>query len=536
MSLSGIEKIGLTIVGTVAGFVTGGPTGAAWGFNIAQGVIEYDSYRLQKKMQSQSTASKQQGIQTNVTSTAGSMPIIYGETKVGVKIVDIRQDPSDVDILAIVGAFAVAPDGGNATAQQGIQGVARVYFDEKLAITGPTIGANDASDNPRSDGVQSWLGTAGGTFGGNLWCEYMIHDGDDSQTYDYKLNDTFSSSGTASGAWGTQTRGTGIAYIVLWLHYKDDVFVNGIPQVTLRVQGNKVADCEDLTADVAYSTNPANCIYDFMTSKRYGMGIPRYMMDAGTSSSSFKVAKDHCDESVTVSGPGDLTNRYTCNGFLDSSASPMENLQQLLTSCQGRIVVSDGKYRLIQRKATSAETFELNTDNIVGQWSFARAGIEDTANIVNAKFVDLAQNYQPMDITWPQPVNDNPYLTLDAGFKNELNIELPFTKDAYMAHMIAAQTMLETRADITCTVVCQREALKLEVGQVVNVNHPTPNFTDKTFWVEQIRVRPDGLVQLALKEYVAATYTVPVAELKVAMVTHDTPGRYADDVDPDPQS
>ena len=171
MSLSGIEKIGLTIVGTVAGFVTGGPTGAAWGFNIAQGVIEYDSYRLQKKMQSQSTASKQQGIQTNVTSTAGSMPIIYGETKVGVKIVDIRQDPSDVDILAIVGAFAVAPDGGNATAQQGIQGVARVYFDEKLAITGPTIGANDASDNPRSDGVQSWLGTAGGTFGGNLWCE-----------------------------------------------------------------------------------------------------------------------------------------------------------------------------------------------------------------------------------------------------------------------------------------------------------------------------------------------------------------------------
>ena len=291
------KSIGLTIIGTAIGAYIGAPglgaalKGAFVGFNIAQSVIQYDSYRMQKDMTSRSVTDAQQSIQVNATSTESSLPIIYGQAKVGLKIIDIRQDPSDADVLAVVGAFALAPDGGNATAEQGIQSVAKIFFDDRLAINLPTIGTNDASNNPYDSGVQSWLGTAGGTFGTNLWCEYMLHDGDDAQTYDYKLNDTFSSSGTADGAWGTQSRGTGIAYAAFWLYYKDDVFVNGIPNITMIVQGNKVADVSNLTAAYRYSTNPADCIFDYMTSKRYGLGIPISKMDAGVSGDSFTLAQ-----------------------------------------------------------------------------------------------------------------------------------------------------------------------------------------------------------------------------------------------------
>ena len=535
------KSIGLTIIGTAIGAYIGAPglgaalKGAFVGFNIAQSVIQYDSYRMQKDMASRSVTDQQQGIQVNATSTESSLPIIYGQAKVGLKIVDIRQDPSDADVLAIVGAFALAPDGGNATAEQGINGVVDVFFDERLAIDGPTVGTNDASNNPYDSGVQSWLGTAGGTFGTNLWCEYMLHDGDDAQTYDYKLNDTFSSSGTAAGAWGTQSRGTGIAYGVFWLYYKDDVFVNGIPNITMIVQGNKVADVSDLTAAYRYSTNPADCIFDFMTSKRYGLGIPISKMDAG-SGSSFATAQTHCNDSVTVPSGHSLSDRYTCNGFLDSAANPMENLQKLLTSCQGRIVFEGGKYKLIQRKTASAETFELNTDNIVGDWNFQRSGIDDTYNSVNATYIDDLQNYQPQDVTWPLPTDTNTYQAADGGFKNEMNVELSFTDDEYMAHMIAAQTMLETRADMSCTVVAQREALKLAVGDVVNVTHATPNWSDQTMWVEQIKLRQDGLVMLSLKEYASATYTIPTAQTRRTIVAHSTPGAYSTDTNPDPQN
>ena len=226
----------------------------------------------------------------------------------------------------------------------------------------------------------------------------------------------------------------------------------------------------------------------------------------------------------------------TCNGFLDSAANPMENLQKLLTSCQGRIVFEGGKYKLIQRKTTSAETFALNTDNIVGDWSFQRSGIDDTHNSINATFIDDLQNYQPNDLTFPLPTATNTYQAADGGYKNEMNIELAFTDDEYMTHMIAAQTMLETRADMSCTVVAQREALKLSVGDVVNVTHATPAWSNQPMWVEQIKLRQDGLVMLSLKEYDSDTYTIPAAQPRRTVVAHSTPGAYSTDTNPDPQN
>ena len=105
-------------------------------------------------------------------------------------------------------------------------------------------------------------------------------------------------------------------------------------------------------------------------------------------------------------------------------------------------------------------------------------------------------------------------------------MELPFTEDYYMAEMIASQQFLERRADMGCTVVAQRAALKLAVGDVVNVTHDTPSWTDQTMWVEAVGLRRDGLVGLALKEYDAAAYVVPTMTVKGTLVGAVLPARY----------
>ena len=69
-------------------------------------------------------ATKQPGMQRNSTGTEVSLPIIYGKAKVGMSIVDERQG-SDVNVLALVGAFAIAPEAGS-----GIQEVTDVFFNE----------------------------------------------------------------------------------------------------------------------------------------------------------------------------------------------------------------------------------------------------------------------------------------------------------------------------------------------------------------------------------------------------------------------
>tara|TARA_R100000808_G_scaffold24992_1_gene60273 strand:+ start:797 stop:2473 length:1677 start_codon:yes stop_codon:yes gene_type:complete len=539
-SKGNVFKFGLRVGAAVAGYYTGtGGWGRAfkWLGYSHIGIGAYDGWRMNNQLKEQSTASRQQGVELNSTASESALPILYGKNKVGLKIIDIRQkaDGSDYDTLAVTGAICVASGGGNATAERGINAVEYVYFDEVLAIDGPTFPANDGSNNPNTTGMfnSQWWNASSSTWGTEFFLRYMMHNG--SQTaVDYYLNNQFSNTSTAGGAWGTQTIGQGVAYCTFWMHYSTDAitgkptsYPNALPNITMIADGNRVPNVTDLTSAQAYSINPAKCIYDFMTSKTYGMGIPGFDIDTA----SFETARSYCDESVTIVGAsGTITtlgDRYTCNGILDSAESPLANLEKMLTSCNGRIVYENGKYSLKLRKVTSAETFELNEDNIVGDLNFRRAGIDETCNSITVEYVDHDQNFTPQTITWPYPDDTNPYLVEDGGMLNELSVELPFTNNEYMAVLLAAQILLETRTDITCTLTAQREALKLTVGSVVKVTHSTPGWTEKLMWVEAIAINGDGTVQIALKEYADATYTKPTFKTKVAKVANNLPGQYS---------
>ena len=562
-----------------------------------------------------SLAGKQPGILINQTGTEVSLPIVYGKARVGISRVDVRQG-TDADVLALVGAIALAPEGGSATAQQGIEEITTVYFDGDAALSSPIFGANDsATNNPvpfNASVIESpWNGNVTtGTFGSDYWLEYFIHDGDDDQVVDRELNRIFGST-----PWGTYARGVGLSYIVLWLYWDDDVWANGVPQVTMDLKGNKVASVLDSTADFRYSENPVDCVLDFMTSTRYGMGIPTAQMDWGQtvlqanpittvsgstvitvahsaahnalvgdrvilskatavggitaarlnvqmtitevpSATSFKAtlgganatsaatgggsavrldtstfgeAAYYCDEPVTItltSGTRALTNRFTANGWLDSADTPQTNLDRLLSACSGRIVREGGKYKLLIRKVQAASSFELDRSNIVGEWSFAKGGVDEVANTQVVTFVDKDQNYQPVPLVFPRATTTNAFLAEDFAYGVEQRIDLPFTEDAHMAQMINAATFNESRADMSCSLVAQREALRLSVGDVVNVTHPTPGWTDQPMWVEAVALRRDGLVSLLLKEYLAATYTVPTMAVKSALVPTLLPPRY----------
>jgi hypothetical protein len=245
--------------------------------------------------------------------------------------------------------------------------------------------------------------------------------------------------------------------------------------------------------------------------------------------SSFGKAAAYCDESVTItlsSGMVTLADRFTCNGFLLGDDGPLSNLERLLSSCCGRLVMEGGKYKIFIRKAQAAETFELDRTNIVGEWQFVRTGVNETPNTLVATHIDSLFNYQPRQTTWPEAGVANDYLTADNDYVVESRLELPFTENAYMAEMITSQQFLERRADMGCALVAQREALKLSVGDVVNVTHSTPSWTLQPMWVEAVALRRDGLVQLALKEYDAAAYTVPTMTVKVSMVASALPVRY----------
>ena len=489
-----------------------------FGGGLAGGVLAAVFAKLEvDKLRSNKLANDQQAIQENNADSEQGLPIIYGLTRVGVSLVDIRVSPANSDILAVTGAIAVASESGD-----GIKDVVDVYFDDVLAFDNPSSSASSNPDFTRT--TATWRTASGTSFGTDVWAGYGLHLGEDTQAVDPYLTTVFEDHGGGStGVWPSTMTGRGVAYIATWLYKDSAKFSNGAPRISADVKGMKVLDVQSLGSTAAWSDNPADCIYDFLTSTRYGMAVPTAQIDAD----SFDPASQYCNVTVEPYSGATLQKRFTCNGWLDSSASPLENLEKLLSSCAGSLIWENGKFKLLVKSAgVSTSSYELTPSSIIGDMTFVRTGIE-SPNRVKATFVDADRGYQPHTVSWPEPGASNAYLTEDDSYRVEQAIDLPMCTDHYQAEYTASQLMLEARADIGCALTAERGALALTCGDLVKLSHDSPSFDEKLFWVSEVGLRRDGLVHLLLTEYNSAAYSVSAITEKVAASSASMPLAYA---------
>ncbi len=428
---------------------------------------------------------RQRGLMQNVTSTEAPIPVVYGRAKVGIVIADIEPYGTNNNMLALVGALVLGSENG-----QGIEAVEQILFDEREAIDAPPFGGE-----PRHDGLQSaWITD-------HPHVNYGLHSGADTQVVDAECYSKLAD-------WTAQMVGLGVAYIALFLEYGEKAFPGGIPNVTAILKGQKVYDPR--TSSWAWSDNPALCALDYLTSKRYGLGALYAARDGGSrdeiDEASFIAAANYCDETVAI--PGGAQARFTCNGAVDTGRTLQANLQDILSSCRGKLVYSGGRFSLQINQVAVPTTFELTEDNIVGDWDFVRAGTDGAPNRVTCSYVDATANWQANSVTWPEPGDANGFLDDDAGFENILSFDLPLTVDHYMGQQIGMVGLREARNDLAVAVTATEAALELSVGQVVPLTHSTPGWVKKLFRVETIGMTQDALVRLELSEYTDEAYSL----------------------------
>lgn len=259
--------------------------------------------------------------------------------------------------------------------------------------------------------------------------------------------------------------------------------------------------------------NPAMCIRDYLLSDVYGPGFPASFICDTCS----EIAADYCEEQVST--PEGDENRFRCNGAVDTSQPIGDNLLDLLSSCRGALIWQGGQFHLRIRSGalTPAGDVELDQSNIVGDWSFTGAGVSEKVNLVVARYISPGdrETYRVKETQWPT-IGDTTYLDEDDGFENRLDIELPFTRSYYTAQHIAQTTLKESRQVITAGVTCTEEALRLQVGDVVNVTHETPGWTDKQFIAISMALAGDTAVRLALAEYAQSVYTIETLDAEGA--------------------
>jgi hypothetical protein len=144
--------------------------------------------------------------------------------------------------------------------------------------------------------------------------------------------------GNTTGYWTTNCLLLGRSYVAIKIESDSSIY-SGLPEISFIVRGkNDIYDPR--TGTYGYTTNAALCIADYLSNStwgfnaQYGNEIPTAQLIA---------AANVCDTPVDLA-LGGTEPTYTCDGYFDVSVNRGEVLQNLLTSCAGRLTYSGGQF------------------------------------------------------------------------------------------------------------------------------------------------------------------------------------------------
>lgn len=427
-------------------------------------------------------------MQANIGNPDATLPVVYGTQKVGGKVSETWvQDAGDRENLIRAVDFCIGSEDGS-----GVQSIEKVWFDEVLAVSPVTI----------SDGNST---TAGITSFFSGFFSYNALRGTDTQTVSNTL------AGISATRYPSTWRHRGLAYFVAGLKKDQEKFPR-IPNITALIKGNRVYDPR--TGTWLWSNNPALCLLDYLTSKRYGAGFFYPERDGGDTSlseideQSFIDAANYAEELVQ-DGSGGTQQRFTFDGWLDTGNRISDNVDALLGAMRGHLVFQNGQMRLVVRRPKSS-AMTLTESEIIGDWSVARGGSRKVPNKVVVRYAGGDNGDTTEDVEWPE-AGDTTFLDQDAGHEQVLHVDAVGVQDPVRAQQLGMVNLKEAREDTAVQVTATMAAAQLEVGDVVTIDHATPGWTGasaKDFWVMEMELLPTESLRLTLKEYAASVYSL----------------------------
>ena len=374
----------------------------------------------------------------------------------------------------------------------------------------------------------------------------IVMKGDSSQGYLSELGAKYS-------RWKSTSIGNDVAYVQSrFRNHQDAVTYQGEPDVQYQVKGRLVWDprkdinyggtgSHDLATPSTWewSDNPALALLDYLLAD-YGRGLDITDIDVP----SFVTAANSCDTLVDV--PAVLTNttgssvfrynrttgltdevlngedltgyrtyqvgtqqkRLTCNIVLDPKDSVLDNVKKLLESMKGNLPYHQGKYSLKLEDAASS-VMSFGVEDIIGGISFGDGDQNERFNRVTVKFPNRNKRYVMDQVSWPK-LDDAQYATyLSEDNNKELwhEVELDGITDFYQAEDVAEFIVRNSRASMRAELRTKSKGIMLQPGDVIDITHPTPGWTNKKFRVRGVKVDQKFEVVLSLGEYQDSVYT-----------------------------
>lgn len=304
------------------------------------------------------------------------------------------------------------------------------------------------------------------------------------------------------GAWTDAHRLEGCAAIHIKMDYQPDTYPGGIPNITADVWGrNDIYDPR--TGTRGYTENAALCVANYMEDGTFGLraGIGA---EGGLSAPALIEAANACDEWVESHGVWE--QRYRCNGVIDTSQTPEQIIESLLSAMAGKAIWKGGRWHL-RAGIYRAPSLGLTDDDATGTMTLTtRRSLAENFNGVRGKFVSRENDWQLDDFPAYRSAT---YLEEDSGQESWRDITLPFTTSPYAAQRIAKIELETARRQLSVAMPARLRALKASCGDIVTLTHPAWGIADKPF--EVVGVKLNSLANgLGVQPMLALAETSPL--------------------------
>ena len=324
--------------------------------------------------------------------------------------------------------------------------------------------------------------------------------GEDGATLEQKLEDCYASvhTGAAQQAADPLSLG-GLTYnntAYVSVHLKAQEGLSGSPTITSMVDGIKIRTSKE-SKDRSFSRNPAWIIFDFLTNRRYGLGIPERYIDMDAIES----VGLYCDTLV------EDEPRYLLDLIIDSQRPGIDHLNDML-ACFGGYFVCDSKIRLCVEKAETV-SFEITAGSIVqNSFQWWQKALDETYNRVTVAWIDPAEDYESVTSVYQD----------ETDIETRGIVEQSYTMRGItrkrQADRIGTDLLNKSRR---CTNMCSFgigiKDSSIEIGEVGRIKFPRyTGWENKLVRVVSMQEDGNGEIRLSCLEYDGELYEGPVID------------------------
>lgn len=283
-----------------------------------------------------------------------------------------------------------------------------------------------------------------------------------------------------------------------------------LPQVKIEVFGRKVLDVDNTANARAYSTNPADIVFDYLTNGYFGKGIATGNIDIA----SFQLAKDKYSELIApFAGQNTVLPLQTLNILIDTQDTVSNNIDKMLGSVNSRLVYASGKYFLVVLDAgdttalgtTAQVQAQFTTATVFSDVAVQFGGKSTRFNSVIARYDDIDAAFVERQIAFPVVTATNQFLAEDKNEPLVQEIYLAGVVDPYRARNMAQHVLLQSRRLAKLSFTASKEALKLLPGDIIDITWDLPAFTNTLLRITAMSYN-NGLVDITADTHQTSNY------------------------------